>query len=368
MSNSFPSLLRQMNAMGATDLFLSKGKAPAYRVNSKIVNTDSGALSEENLELFAMGVMSEEQFQKFQRDLEINVSYKAAGIGRFRISVFHQRQNISMVVRAIPAEIPEPAELGLPTPMSNAIMQKRGLVLIVGPSGSGKSTTLASLLNRRNEKTASHIITIEDPIEYMMDHKQSIVNQREIGVDTKTFHAALESALRQSPDVLGIGEIRNRDTMDHALSFADTGHLCIATLHANSATQAIERIINLFGENKREQVLISLSMHVRAILAQQLVPDVSGQLVAAFELLQGTPRMCDLIEQGDFASMRQHMEKDASSGMMSMDQSLYNLFINNTISSETALEYASSFSNMRLRMRLSSAASSSLVQIEDSDF
>ena len=354
--------------MGATDLFLSKGKPAAYRVHGKIVNTSGPGLSEENLELFAIGVMSEEQFNRFNHDLEINISYRAAGIGRFRISVFKQRQNISMVVRAIPTDIPDPPELGLPAPMAKAIMQKRGLVLIVGPSGSGKSTTLASLLNKRNERTASHIITIEDPIEYIIEHKMSIVNQREIGVDTKSFHVALVSALRQSPDVLGIGEIRNRDTMEQAISFADTGHLCIATLHANNATQAIERIVNMFSENSRDQVLLSLSMHIRAILSQQLVPNVNEQLVPAFELFEGSPRMADLIEKGDLQSMRQHMEKDTSSGMITMDQSLYNLYNDNVISSETALEYASSTSNMRLRMRLSTVASSNLVQMDDVDF
>jgi len=368
MSDSFPTLLRQMVSMGATDLFLSKGKPPAYRIHGKIINTDGAGLSEENLELFAVGIMPEEQFNRFNEELEINISYRAAGIGRFRISVFRQRQNISMVVRAIPTDIPDPAELGLPTPMARAIMQKRGLVLIVGSSGSGKSTSLASLLNKRNERTASHIITIEDPIEYILEHKKSIINQREIGVDTKSFHAALESALRQSPDVLGIGEIRSRDTMEQAISFADTGHLCIATLHANNATQAIERIVNMFNESSREQVLLSLSMHIRAILAQQLVPDVNGELVPAFELLEGSPRMADLIEKGDLQSMRQHMEKDTSSSMRTMDQSLYNLYTNNIISSDTALDFASSSSNMRLRMRLSTVASSNLVQLDDVDF
>ena len=356
MSDSFPTLLRQMNALGATDLFLCKGKPPAYRINGKITQSDADKLSSDNLELFAIGIMNEEIHQRFLEELEINLSYKAAGIGRFRISVFCQQQNISMVIRAIPSHIPTPAELSIPPELANLITQKRGLILIVGPSGSGKSTSLASLLDQRNKQESSHIIIIEDPIEYILEHKQSIINQREVGVDTKSYHAALESALRQSPDVLGIGEIRNRDTMEQAIAFADSGHLCIATLHANNSAQAIERILNLFPEAKQEQVLLSLSMHIRAIMAQQLVPNVEGKLVAVFELLQNSSHMSDLIQQGDFSGMRAFMDKDHHSGMATMDQSLYNLYLKKVISAHTALEYAHAYRDLRLKMRLSSAS------------
>jgi len=354
MSNSFPALLRQMNALGATDLFLSKGKAPSYRINGKIIQSDSQPLNSDDLELFAIGIMSEDIYQRFLEDLEINISYKSVGIGRFRINVFYQRQNISMVIRAIASHIPTPSELGIPPSATKLIMQKRGLILIVGPSGSGKSTSLASLLDQRNEHDSSHIIVIEDPIEYVLEHKQSIVNQREVGVDTKSFHTALESALRQSPDVLGIGEIRNRDTMEQAIAFADSGHLCIASLHANNAVQAIDRILNLFPDTKHEQVLLSLSMHIRAIIAQQLVPNINEKLVAVFELLHNSSHMSDLIKKGNFSGMQDFMNKESATDMATMDQSLYNLFIQKTITRETALEYALSYRDMRLKMRLSS--------------
>ena len=355
MSDSFPALLRQMNALGATDLFLTKGKAPAYRINGKITQSEGEALSSDNLELFAIGVMSEEIYQRFLEDLEINVSYKAVGIGRFRINVFCQRQNISMVIRSIPSHIPTPSELGIPVSAEKLIMQKRGLILIVGPSGSGKSTSLASLLDQRNEHDSSHIIMVEDPIEYVLEHKQSIINQREVGIDTKSYHAALESALRQSPDVLGIGEIRSRDTMEQAIAFADSGHLCVASLHANNSVQAIDRILNLFPDTKHEQVLLSLSMHIRAIMAQQLVPNVDGKLIAVFELLQNSSHMSDLIQKGNFAGMQDFMNKEGASEMATMDQSLYDLFLQKIITGETALEYAHAYRDMRLKMRLSSA-------------
>ena len=355
MSSSFPALLRQMNALGATDLFLTMGKPPAYRINGKIVQSEAEPLNTDNLELFAIGIMNEETYQRFLQDLEINISYKAAGIGRFRISVFCQRQNISMVIRSIASHIPTPSELGIPKSIAKSIMQKRGLILIVGPSGSGKSTSLASLLDQRNEHDAAHIIMIEDPIEYVLEHKKSIINQREIGVDTKSYHVALESALRQSPDVLGIGEIRNRDTIEQAIAFADSGHLCIASLHANNAVQAIDRILNMFPDTKREQILLSLSMHIRTIMAQQLVPDVNGKLIAVFELLQNSSHMSDLIQKGNFAGMQDLMTKDGATETTTMDQSLYDLYLQKIISGETALEYAHAYRDMRLKMRLSSA-------------
>ena len=361
MSNSFPALLRQMNALGATDLILTTGKAPAYRINGKIVQSEAEPLTSDNLELFAIGIMNEETYQRFLQDLEINVSYKATGVGRFRISVFFQRQNVSMVIRSIASHIPTPTELGIPGSFAKCIMQKRGLILIVGPSGSGKSTSLASLLDQRNEHDASHIIMIEDPIEYVLKHKQSIINQREIGVDTRSYHVALESALRQSPDVLGIGEIRNRDTVEQAIAFADSGHLCIASLHANNAVQAIDRILNLFPDTKREQILLSLSIHVRAIMAQQLVPDVNGKLIAVFELLQNSSHMSDLMQKGSFSGMQDLMNKEGSTETATMDQALYDLYLQKVITSETALEYAHAYRDMRLKMRLS-AANTQLVQ------
>jgi len=358
MSTSFPTLLRQMKALGATDMFLSKGKPATYRINGQITSSEGPGLSTEDLDLICAGILPDDQHERFLENLELNASYKAVGIGRFRISVFKQMQNTSMVIRAIPSSIPPPSELGLPDAVTSLTSKKRGLILLVGPSGSGKSTSMASLLNQRAKNVASHIITIEDPIEYIISHGDSVINQREIGVDTHSFHAALESALRQSPDVLGIGEIRTRDTMEHALMFVDSGHFCMATLHANNATQAIERILNFFPENKRDQILLGLSMNLSAIVAQQLVPDVEGNLTAVFEILHTSPRVSDLIEQGDFKGMRDSMEKDTTSGMLSLDQSLFNLYQKKIITSDTAMEYASSYRDMRLRMRLSNAATS----------
>ena len=358
MSTSFPTLLRQMKALGATDMFLTESKSASYRINGKITSTEGDKLTTEDLDLICAGIMPEEQYERFQSQLELNISYKAGGIGRFRISVFRQMQNTSLVVRAIPASIPTPEELGLPKAIFNLTAKKRGLILLVGPSGSGKSTSMASLVNQRAQDIPSHIITIEDPIEYIIDQGDSVINQREIGVDTHSFHNALESALRQSPDVLCIGEIRSKDTMEHALMFVDSGHFCIATLHANNATQAIERILGFFPENKREQILIGLSMNLSAIVAQQLIPSVDGNLTAVFELLQSSPRVSDLIEAGDFAGLRESMAKDTTSGMLSLDQSLYKLYEDKIINSETAMEYASSYRDMRLKMRLSNAASS----------
>lgn len=357
MSLSFPTLLRQMSALGASDMFMCSGKPPTYRINGKIASSDGPKLSDDDIDLICVGIMPEKQHARFEEELEINISYKAAGIGRFRISIFKQMQHTSMVIRAIPSTIQSPDVLGLPSEVVSLSKKKRGLILIVGPSGSGKSTSMASLINKRAENIPSHIITIEDPIEYILSHGDSIINQREIGVDTHSFHIALESALRQSPDVLGIGEIRSRDTMEHALMFVDSGHFCMATLHANNATQAIERILNFFPENKRDQILLGLSMNLSAIIAQQLVPDVEGKLTAVFELLNNSPRVSDLIENGDFSGMRESMEKDTTSGMLSLDQSLFNLYEQKIISSETAMEYASSYRDMRLKMRLSNAVS-----------
>ncbi len=358
MNTSFPTLLRQMNALGATDMFLSQGKPASYRINGKLTPSQGDNLAANDIDLICAGIMPDEQYKRFQKELELNISYKANGIGRFRINVFRQMQNTSMVVRSIPANVPTPEELGLPPAIANLITKKRGLILLVGPSGSGKSTSMASLVNLRAQQTPSHIITIEDPIEYILTPGDSVVNQREIGVDTHSFHNALESALRQSPDVLCIGEIRTRDTMEHALKFVDSGHFCIATLHASSATQAIERILGFFPEDKRDQTLLGLSMNLSGIISQQLIPDLNDSITVVFELLRTSPRINDLIEAGDFAGMREFMEKDTTSGTLSLDQSLYKLYEEKIISAETAIEYAISYRDMRLKMRLSNAAPS----------
>jgi twitching motility protein PilU len=347
-----------MQSLGATDLFLTRGKSPAFRINGRITNTEGQSLTSSNLETLARAVIPDQFFNQFEEDLELSFCITRSGVGRFRISMFRQRGDIAMVVRSIPAAIPSMESLGIPKILRNIVMQRRGLILLVGPTGTGKSTTLASLLDYRNHNDAAHIITLEDPIEYVIEHRQSVVNQREIGLDTKSYHQALTSALRQSPDVMAIGEIRTREAMEHAILFADIGHLCIATLHANNASQAFERIVNMFPENKREQILLSLSLHIRAVVSQQLVPNTNGQLTGCFELMTATPRVSELIRQADFEGLADAMEKGASSGMQTMDQCLYSLYENGDISPETALEYANSYRNMRLKMRLASSTPS----------
>lgn len=354
MSESFRNMLAQMNTLGATDLYLSANQAPAYRINGKLNCLGENKLSGDNLNLLVYGIMNESQTQQFEEELEVNISYEIPRAGRFRVSIFSQKQQPALVIRRIPHMIPKPAELGIPDQVQETIHNRRGLILIAGPSGAGKSTTFASLLQQRSETESSHIITFEDPIEYVLPHNRSIVNQREIGVDTKSKHQAMENALRQTPDVIGIGEIRSLDTLEQAISFADSGHLCIATIHANNASQTVERILNMYPKEKREQILLSLSLHIKAIIGQQLVPNKNGELVAAIEILLNTPRMSDLIRNGNIHDMNEHMEREMTAGMQSMDQALYNLYRNGTISPETALEYAKSYRDMRLKMRLSS--------------
>lgn len=350
------TLLAKMIALGASDLFLSTGRTPAFRVHGKLSPYDGPILDNKTTHEMARHVMTDAQYRAFMDDPEINLSYDLEDVGRFRLNIFRQRREIGIVVRAIPNQAPGIDTLGIPGVLKDVVMLRRGLVLVVGPTGTGKSTTLAALIDYRNGRDAGHIVTIEDPIEYLLPHRRSVVNQREIGIDTNSYDRALHSALRQSPDVLMIGEIRARETMEHAVAYADTGHLCLATMHANNASQAFERIINLFPETKREQILLSLSLNIRAVVSQQLVPTLEGGRTAAFELLLSTPRVGDLIRRGEFAELQEAIEKGAALGMQTLDQSLYNLYQQNVISAETALEYANSYRNMRLRMRFASAA------------
>ncbi len=357
-------LLRQMVERSAADLFLSAGRPPTFRVHGKLVTADAPAVEGQLTEDIARFIMSYAQYQAFLVNPDFNTSYAIEGLGRFRLNIFRQRREVALVIRAIPDVIPDIDTLGIPEALKHVTMLRRGLVFVVGPTGAGKSTTLAALIDYRNAHDASHIITIEDPIEYVLRHKQSVVNQREIGSDTNSYTNALQNALRQSPDVLMIGEIRSRETMEQVVAYADTGHLCLATLHANNASQAFERVINLFPDSKREQVLLSLSVNVRAVVSQQLVPATDGSRTAAFELLLSTPRVCDLIRRGEFGELQESMEKGASVGMQSLDQSLYNLHQRQAISAETAMEYAASYRNMRLRMRFTPEAQTAAVTLE----
>jgi twitching motility protein PilU len=348
-------LLKRMVQLGASDLFLSTNTAPAFRVNGKLLPRDDEdpPLPPGATEKMCQLIMIEEHRRLFDEQLEMNMAFSLPGLGRFRVNVFKQRGDIALVIRSLAGEIPAFDKLRIPNTLKELVMLNRGLVLIVGPAGSGKSTTLASMLDHRNANDLAHIITVEDPIEYFLTHKQSVIHQREIGVDTLSYQDALTNAMRQSPDVLVIGEVRDRATLEHAIEYADTGHLCLATFHAHNTQQALERIVNMFDENRREQILLGLSMNVQAILSQKLIPDTQGGRVPAWELLRHTARTADLLRRGEFHELHEVIEKDVSTDMQTFDQSLYNLQQQGLISAETALQYADSVSNLRLQMRLS---------------
>jgi twitching motility protein PilU len=297
-------------------------------------------------------VMDDDQIAEFEHELELNMAISLPGVGRFRLNIFRQRNEVSVVARNIVTDIPRFDDLGLPQVLKEVITAKRGLVLFVGGTGSGKSTSLASLIDHRNTTSAGHIITIEDPVEFVHNHKKSIINQREVGVDTKSFHAALKNTLRQAPDVILIGEIRDAETMEHALAFAETGHLAISTLHANNANQALDRIINFFPSERHAQILQDLGLNVQAIVSQRLVPTVDNKRVAAVEVLLGTKTIQDLIYKGDIDSIKEIMAKSENLGMQTFDAALFKLQQAGKISLEEALKNADSANNLRLRIKL----------------
>jgi len=347
-------LLKKMNTLGASDLFLSPRCIPTYRVNGDLLErgADETPLPAGATEKMCQLIMVDEHRRQFDEDMEMNIAFSLPAIGRFRVNIFRQRGDIAMVIRAIANQVPDFSNLHIPEVLKELIMLPRGLVLIVGPAGSGKSTTLAAMLDYRNENDLSHIITVEDPIEYFLTHKKSVIHQRELGVDTRSYKDALCNAMRQSPDVLVIGEIRDRETLEHAIEYADTGHLCIATFHAHNTQQALERIVNMYEEERRDTIMNGLSMNMQGILAQKLVMGTHGDRLPAWELLRKTPRVSDLLRKGDFHELHETIEKDVSHGMQTFDQTLYTLYENRLITPETALRYADSVGNMRLNMRL----------------
>jgi len=304
----------------------------------------------------AASLMDAEQRREFDRDLEMNLAISRAGIGRFRVNIFKQRNDVSIVIRNVKLDIPRFADLKLPAVLLDTVMLKQGLILFVGATDSGKSTSLAALIDHRNRHSSGHIITIEDPIEYIHRHQRSIINQREVGVDTRSFHAALKNTLRQAPDVVLIGEIRDRETMEHALAFADTGHLVLSTLHAHNANQALDRIINMFPEERRPQLLHTLGNNLKAFISQRLVRTVDGQRRAAVEVLLGTPTIADLVRRGQFEELKPIMEKSTELGMQTFDAALYALVAEGAISAQEALKNADSVNNLKLRMKLSEEA------------
>jgi twitching motility protein PilU len=349
----FDSLLKLMVHKKASDLFITAGVAPSMKVNGKITPVTQATLTPSQAREVVLSVMTPAQREEFDRTHECNFAISSSGIGRFRVSAFQQRNHAGMVLRKIETRIPTVEELGLPEVIKEFAMTKRGLVLFVGATGSGKSTSLASMIGFRNKNSTGHIISIEDPIEYIHNHAGCIVTQREVGIDTESFEMALKNTLRQAPDVILIGEIRTRETMDHAIAFAETGHLCLATLHANNANQAMDRIINFFPEDRRSQLLMDLSLNLKAVVAQQLIPtpDGSGRALSA-EIMINTPLASDLIKKGEVHALKELMSKSRQLGMQTFDQSLFDLYKEGKITYEDAINHADSANELRLMIKL----------------
>jgi len=345
------SLLKLIVEKDGSDLYLSSGVQPSMKVQGKLYKIGKQILSATDVEKIALEVMNAEQAKAFEQKPEMNLAIDEADIGRFRVNIFRQRNDVAMVIRVIKTDLPNYKKLGLPEKLTELVMAKRGLMIFVGGTGSGKSTSLAALIDFRNQTHAGHIITIEDPIEFIHPHKLSIVNQREVGVDTDSYQDALENTLRQAPDVILIGEIRNRETMEHALAFAETGHLCLSTLHANNADQALDRIINFFPEERHKQLFTDMSLNIQGIISQRLIPTVDGGRAAAVEILTGSPRMKDLIKSGKVTEIKEAMELSEAYGMQTFDMALLSLFQEGKINEEEALKNADSPNNLRLKLK-----------------
>ncbi len=349
----FDSLLKLMVHKNGSDLFITAGVPPSMKINGKIMPVAKGSLTPDQAKQIVYSIMNKDQTEEFEDSRECNFALARPGIGRFRVNVFQQRNQVGMVLRKIETTIPSFEDLKLPDTLKELAMTKRGIILFVGGTGTGKSTSLASMVDYRNANSYGHIITIEDPIEYVHQHKGCIVTQREVGIDTRTFDDALVNTLRQAPDVILIGEIRHPETMDHAIAFAETGHLCLATLHANNANQAMDRIINFFPEERRPQLLMDLSLNLKAIVSQRLIPTVDGQgRRAAVEIMINSPLMADLILKGEVHEMKNLMKKSVEQGMKTFDQALYELFRDGFISEEEALRNADSPNEVRLMIKL----------------
>ncbi|MBQ0794704.1 PilT/PilU family type 4a pilus ATPase [Zhongshania sp.] len=362
---TFDELLTLLAKNDGSDLFLSTGAPPCAKFHGKLKPLQKEPYLPGDIKAVAYSIMDSEQIIEFEQELEMNLAYHIPRVGRFRVNIFKQRNEISIVARNIVTEIPNVDALGLPPILKDVIMTKRGLVLFVGATGSGKSTSLAALIDHRNTNSSGHIITIEDPIEFLHRHKRSIINQREIGMDTRSFHQALKNTLRQAPDVILIGEIRDRETMEHALAFAETGHLCISTLHANNANQALDRIINFFPEERRNQLLLDLSLNLKCFVSQRLVPTEDGKRAAAIEILLGTPTVAQAIHKGEIEAIKEIMSKSENLGMQTFDSALFKLYESGKISFEDALKNADSANNLRLQIKLRSSRGIPEGSIED---
>ena len=349
------NLLRGMVSKKASDLFITTGFPPAFKLDGKMVPVSNQVLTAQHTQELARSIMNDRQAAEFEATHEANFAISPPGIGRFRVNVFQQQQRVGMVLRTITTKIPDLDEMGLPPVLKDVVMTKRGLVLLVGGTGSGKSTTLAAMLGHRNKNSYGHIITIEDPVEYVHEHINCIITHREVGVDTDNWEAALKNTLRQAPDVILIGEIRDHHTMEHAVAFAETGHLALGTLHANSANQALDRIINFFPEERRVQLLMDLSLNVKGIISQRLIPTKDGKgRAAAIEILLNSPLIADMIFKGEVNQIKEAMKKSRELGMQTFDQALFDLYESGKISYEDALKNADSVNDLRLNIKLNS--------------
>lgn len=345
-------VLKFMVEKSGSDLFFSTGASIHIEIEGKTLPVNNQVMTPGMVKEIAYSLMSPEQIREFEATLEMNFAMSLSDIGRFRVNVFRQRGEVSMVIRHIKTTIPSFETLGLPRILQDIIMRQRGLVLVVGSTGSGKSTTLASMIDYRNETTSGHILTLEDPIEFVHNHKKSVVDQREVGIDTKSFDDGLKNAMRQAPDVILIGEVRDMHGMEHALAYAETGHLCLATLHANNANQAIERIISFFPQDARPGLLLGLSLNLVAIISQRLVPGTQTKRVAAMEVLINIPYISDLIQKQKLSEIKEIMANNTDIGMCTFDQSLFKLFSTGRINEENALQNADSRNDLSLKIRL----------------
>jgi len=343
-------LFKLMVDKKASDLFFTTYSPVMIKIDGKIVPVNQMELTPKMVRQAALELMTERQLEAFTRDLEIDFAISEPGLGRFRVNIFHQRGNVAMVLRFITPELPNLDDLGMPPILKDMVMLRRGLILMVGASGSGKSTTLAAMIDHRNASSASHIVTIEDPIEFLHSNRKSIVNQREIGLDTHSYEAALRSSMREAPDVILIGEIRDRKTMQAAIDLAGTGHLCIATLHANNSPETLDRIINMYPNDQHKQVLMDLAQYIKAVISQRLVRSKEGKRVAAVEIMLNTPHISEMILKGDIASVKEAFKNTQDPGMQSFDQALYNHYRAGIISMEEALSNADSRSNLEAKI------------------
>jgi len=360
------NLLKKMVEKEGSDLFITCGFPPAIKVDGTINKATDTPLSADQSAMMVRSIMNDKQIKEFDATKECNFAIAPQGIGRFRVSAFIQQGMVGAVLRTITTEIPTLEGMDLPPILKDVVMNKRGLVIVVGGTGSGKSTTLAAMIGHRNENSKGHIVSIEDPVEFVHPHKGCVITQREVGVDTETWHAALKNTLRQAPDVIMIGEVRTRATMEHAITFAETGHLCLSTLHANSANQALDRIINFFPDERRMQLLMDLSLNLKGLISQRLIPKIDGAgRIPAIEVMLNTPLMADLIFKGDVHEMKTLISKSNEAGMQTFDQALYDLYETQQITFEDTLRNADSVNDIRLRIKLESDTARKTGVVED---